>query len=107
MSEPENTALNGPVYSAFADDPDYADLLKMFVETMSEKRQTVQDAFGAGDLDGVRTQAHQLKGAGGGYGFNGLSSVAAELEEACKAGDIDRVGLALDHLIGYLDRLSV
>lgn len=107
MSDPGHTVLNGPVYSTFADDPDYADLLKMFVETMPEKRQAVEEAFGSGDLDGVRTQAHQLKGAGGGYGFDGLSSVAAELEEACKAGDIDRVGLSLDRLLGYLDRLSV
>lgn len=107
MSDPDNTVLNGPVYSTFADDPDYAELLEMFLETVPEKRQAVEGAFRSGDFDGVRTLAHQLKGAGGGYGFNGLTDVAAELEAACKANDADRIGPALDRLLEYLDRLSV
>ena len=107
MSDSGNTVLNGPIYSTFADDPDFGDLLEMFVETIPEKRQSIQEAFATGDLCGVRTQAHQLKGAGGGYGFGGLTGVAAELEDACAASDIEHVRPAFDRLLNYLDRLSV
>ena len=73
----------------------------------SEKKQLLEEAHRAGDVDQLRTHAHQLKGAGGGYGFQGLSEIAAELEDACKANDVDDVGESLDKLLGYLGRICV
>ena len=107
MYSGNNTTTETPVYSTFADDPDFEELLEMFADAIPEKRQALEESHRTGEVDQLRTQAHQLKGAGGGYGFQGLSEVAAELENACKANDVDGVGKNLDKLLGYLDRICV
>ncbi len=101
-----STQTSGPIFSDFADDPDFEDLLEMFAETVGERRVLLQQRFRAGNVDDMRVTAHQLKGAGGGYGFDGLSSVAAELEQACKENDIDRVGQSLDTVLEYMGRIQ-
>jgi len=95
-----------PVRSEFADDPDFAELLEMFLESAHEKRTEIQSAFERQEWDGIRVLAHQLKGAGGGYGFPGLTSVSGDLESACKSKDINQIGETLNSLLGYIDRLS-
>jgi len=102
-----DTQTTGPVYSDFADDPDFEELLEMFAETIEERQGQLRQQFRDGSVDEMRVTAHQLKGAGGGYGFDGLSSAAAQLEEACKENDVDRVGESLDALLGYMQRIQV
>lgn len=101
------TQTSSPVYSEFSDDPDFEELLEMFVGTIAERREVLEQQYGTGKIEEMRVTAHQLKGAGGGYGFDGLSLVAAELEQACKENDVDRVGETLDSVISYMNRVSV
>lgn len=95
----------GPVYSRHADDPDYAELLEPFALSLPEKEQDLRRAFETGELRTVQMLAHQLKGAGGGYGFEGLTTRAAALEQACKAEDRSTVAGALEELTAYLGRI--
>jgi len=104
--EPMKVHDNSPVYSDFAADPDFEELLEMFVGTIDERRGTLEKQFQNCEMDGLRVSAHQLKGAGGGYGFDGLSLIAAQLEEACKENDIDRVGETLDSILSYMNRIK-
>jgi HPt (histidine-containing phosphotransfer) domain-containing protein len=96
-----------PVRSAFADDEDFAELLRAFADTIPEKRQTALDLLRAGLVGELSRWAHQLKGAAGGYGFPGLTEVAAELEQACKAQDADRITHGVDRVLDYLKRVAV
>ncbi len=109
MHKSNPSESQGPIRSTLAGDPDFDELLEMFAESMIEKRQGLEGSFRTCQIDQVRTQAHQLKGAGGGYGFAGLTDLARELEEACKADDhdIDRIGEALDRVLGYMARICV
>lgn len=109
MQQGNPTETTGPIYSSLAGDPHFDELLEMFAESIAEKRQELDESFRSGQIDQVRAQAHQLKGVGGGYGFHGLTDVARELEEACKAddGDVDRIGEALDRVLSYMARVSV
>ncbi len=104
MSE---AAPQAPVYSEFSDDPDFEELLEMFVDTIAERKDLLQQQFSSGNLPDIRVTAHQLKGAGGGYGFNDLTTLAADLEEACKENNIDRVGQTLDVVLEYMGRIKV
>jgi histidine phosphotransfer protein HptB len=103
---PELNADARRVYSRHAADPDYSDLLAMFAASLAEKDEAFRSAFARGDLRELQILAHQTKGAGGGYGFDGLSSRAAELEQACKAGRLEAIAAALDELIAYMGRIS-
>lgn len=98
---------NQPVYSSFSDDPDFAELIEFFVDAIPERTELLRQSHQEQDADQMKTIAHQLKGAGGGYGFEELSVHAARLEQACKQNDIDSVGESLDILIGYMDRIAV
>ncbi|HET6423151.1 MAG TPA: Hpt domain-containing protein [Planctomycetaceae bacterium] len=98
-----------PLVSRFRDDLDFRELLEEFVAATPERTQAFTAAFAAGQLDEVRRQAHQLKGSGGGYGYDRLSEVAAELEHACKEPQpqIDTVAELLDRVLDHLQRVVV
>jgi HPt (histidine-containing phosphotransfer) domain-containing protein len=103
----ERLAVQNPIHSEFRDDPDFQELLEDFVKEVANRRQTLQEAFARGDFDQLKTTAHQLKGAGGGYGFSGLSEVAASLEQSCKQRDNAAIELLLGQTVEYLDRISL
>jgi HPt (histidine-containing phosphotransfer) domain-containing protein len=95
------------VYSIFASDPDYRELLEMFVEGMPAKQVELEACFRAETLEPLALKAHQIKGAGGGYGFPGLTDRAAALEAACQAHDRSAVASTLNALIEYMNLLTV
>ncbi len=96
-----------PVYSSFSDDPDFAELVEFFVDAIPERIELLRESFQKQDIEQLRTIAHQLKGAGGGYGFEELSTHAARLEQDCKQNDIDAAANSLEILIGYMGRITV
>jgi PAS domain S-box-containing protein len=73
-----------PIVSEFADDPDMAEIVEAFVEGLMDRFVCLAEAHAAGDLDLVSTNAHQLKGSGGGYGFPAVTSAAAKIEQLAK-----------------------
>lgn len=75
-----------PIYSTFGNDPDFAELVEMFIDEIPVRMQALMDAFDSGDAEQVRRLAHQLKGAGGSYGFGEMTAPAAALEQAIKSG---------------------
>ena len=83
-----------PLRSEFAGDADMTELIEYFVSELGDRTQTLADAFEAGNLAQIRSIAHQLKGAAGGYGFAAISATAAELEHALKAGEPETSALA-------------
>lgn len=97
-----------PIYSIFQDDEDFRELLGEFVSSARERRSLLEGYYAQGQIGTLRVHAHQLKGAGGGYGFEGLSVLAEELEDACKAPqpDLDEIGPLLDDVVSYLSRIQ-
>jgi|SRR4051812_2071887 HPt (histidine-containing phosphotransfer) domain-containing protein len=73
----------GPIYSALAIDPDMAELVALFVAELPSRVDAIRQAATPNDWNEVRLLAHQLKGAGGSYGFPQITAAAAELERAC------------------------
>lgn len=78
----EGVSGAGVVRSEFATDPELAPIVRMFVEEMPDRVRQLDEGWRAQRLDDVRRLSHQLKGAGGGYGFPGLSRAAGEVEAA-------------------------
>lgn len=96
-----------PVRSEYADDPDFSELIEFFVDALVERREYLRVAFDTRNFSQLRVVAHQLKGAGGGYGFSELSLLAAELEEACLLEDEVKIAQKLDLLINHTERITV
>lgn len=102
-------AENQPVIrSRFADDPEMCELVELFVEDIPAKIARLQTAMEQEDLEAVRTFAHQLKGAAGGYGFESLTPVAQRLEgTAAAATEISAARPHADEVVAYLEAIRM
>jgi CheY-like chemotaxis protein/HPt (histidine-containing phosphotransfer) domain-containing protein len=74
--------ISGPMQSTFHDDPDMIELVEEFSRALPERIAAIESAFAARDFQTLRRLAHQLKGAGSGYGFPSITSTAQEVEGA-------------------------
>ena len=75
-----------PIRSIYEDDPDMLEIVRDFAAALPERRATLMSLLDANNLEALQTVAHQLKGAGGGYGFQAITDAAARLEQAAKEG---------------------
>ena len=90
-----------PLISDFADDPDMAEIIEMFIDGLSDRIESITTAFEDRNFTTVSGIAHQLKGAAGGYGYPSLSELAFEVEHLAKQNADDaQIEEALDLLIG-------
>ena len=80
--------------SEFADDPDFTDIIAQFVVGLPDKISSMRDALDHSDFETLQRLAHQLKGAGGSYGYPALTDSAKTLEDAAKAQDHEAAALA-------------
>jgi HPt (histidine-containing phosphotransfer) domain-containing protein len=75
-----------PIRSVFEDDPDMLEIVREFAIELPERAAEIEHTLASGDPGRLQTIAHQLKGAGGGYGFQPITDSAAQLEHALKQG---------------------
>ncbi len=86
-STPSGAPPSALVVSELADDAEKGDLVERFVGGLAAKATQIEEAFAANDRETVRRVAHQLRGAGGGYGFPSITAAAARLEHCAREGD--------------------
>jgi PAS domain S-box-containing protein len=94
-----------PVVSQFADDPDLADLIERFVAGLLDKCRQMRQLLETRQFEPLRRLAHQLKGAGGGYGFPVLTERAADLEKASDRSEAEAAGKALAELSRHAEAI--
>lgn len=92
-----------PIFCEFlSDEPDMTDIVAGFVDGLPERLTAMRRALDEGELDRLATLAHQLKGAGGGFGYRMLTETAADLETTARSGvrqELDRGMAALADLV--------
>jgi HPt (histidine-containing phosphotransfer) domain-containing protein len=104
---PELTsAAKAPIHSEFASDADFREVLVAFVDAVPARCRLLAELHKAGALEELARHAHQLKGAGGGYGFPEVSGAGAELQQACRAQDAARIAQSLAQLLDVLGRVE-
>ncbi len=79
----------------------------LFLEITRAGVRSLADALRQSDYTKIRFIGHDLKGSGGGYGFDGISAIGKLIEEAAKRSDGEEVGRQIAALTGYLDRVDV
>lgn len=98
-----------PLLSEYADDPDMAELIELFVGELPERVALLTDALAQGDMDLLAGAAHQIKGAGGGYGFPALTEAGRHLETAARESrdDLETVKARVEDLIDICNRAAL
>ncbi len=76
------------IRSSYEDDPDMVEIVREFAADAVCRAEELEEHLQAGHLSSLRTLAHQLKGSGGGYGFDLITERAGDLE-ASLANDTD------------------
>jgi len=80
-----------PIRSVYEDDADMLEIVREFAAELPDRASELERCLEAADLAQLQTMAHQLKGAGGGYGFAPITERAASLEHALKEGQDETV----------------
>ena len=94
------------IHSSMATDPDYGELVEMYVDEMPDRIAALEQAFDSGDMECLRRAAHQMKGAAGSYGFDQLTPWAAAVEYTVRGGEPeDHIQKTLRDLIDICRRV--
>lgn len=81
--------------------------IPLFLETTREDLQALSRSLDDRDYSKIRFIGHDLKGTGGGYGFDAISVIGKAIEEAAKMSDGDEILRQIAVLKDYLDRVDV
>lgn len=88
-------------------DPDLEDLVPGYIEHREADAKAIAEALEAGDLAAVQFIGHSMKGSGSGYGFDGLTDIGLELENAGRDADEAAAAAALHRLTAYLRNMEI
>jgi HPt (histidine-containing phosphotransfer) domain-containing protein len=73
-----------PLHSSYAADPDMREIVREFALELPGRADALENLLAAAAWKDLSVLAHQLKGAGGGYGFAPVSELAGGLEQALR-----------------------
>ncbi|NIP99372.1 MAG: Hpt domain-containing protein [Nitrospinaceae bacterium] len=88
-------------------DPDLKELIPGYLENRKQEIAVYQQALEHGDYDSIAVLGHSMKGSGGGYGFNHLSVLGKEIEQAAKHKNDDSIRRSIAALSDYLNKIEV
>jgi len=87
--------------------PLVADLIPEFLLNRREDVAAMLDALNTGDFEIVARLGHDMKGAGGSWGFQTITDIGGALELAANGADTDISLKWVRELTSYLDRVEV
>ncbi len=88
-------------------DRDLQDLIPGYLENRGKDLLVYQQALDKGDFDSIVVLGHSMKGSGGGYGLNNLTSIGRAIEKAAKNRDKESVRQSIINLADFLKNLEV
>lgn len=88
-------------------DEDLEELVPQYLENRREDLEMMQAAIATGDYETVRSLGHQMKGSGGGYGFDVITEIGISLEVAAKLNDLENIRKWLSELAELLETVEV
>ena len=87
--------------------PKLADVIPGFLRNRRQDVVTLLDALDRGDYETVERLGHGMRGAGGSWGFDGITDIGAALEQAAGSADADASRKWVGELSRYLDRVEI
>lgn len=88
-------------------DIDLKELVPTYLERVESHAEKMLEHLENGDFESIRSLGHNLKGSGGGYGFDRISEIGLGLEMAAKSSEVDEIKKFIGELKEYLQRIEV
>lgn len=106
MFSPEVATANECYISTLSEDEDLAEIVRQFVDELPGRVTQLLNCLEDHQWSELARFAHQLKGAGGSYGFPQLTPVAARVEALAKQYTNDMtIRSAIDDLVGVVHKI--
>jgi signal transduction histidine kinase/DNA-binding response OmpR family regulator len=107
LTETSVASAGEPLRSLFGSDAKANKLLEKFVGRLPERVASLLALMQEQDLTGLRQALHQIKGAGGGYGFPLISELAGKAEKRLKDDDaFSDIQIEVEALIAVVRRVQ-
>ncbi|OQX56274.1 MAG: Hpt domain-containing protein [Candidatus Cloacimonas sp. 4484_209] len=88
-------------------DPDIADLIPGFLKNREEDITQITKCLDKNDFETIERLGHSMKGAGAGYGFDGITEIGLTIEKAAKQKDVTAIKKSLKELETYLKQVVI
>jgi HPt (histidine-containing phosphotransfer) domain-containing protein len=88
-------------------DPGLEEIVPGFLENRQRDVQTLETASQQNNLAQILMISHRMKGDGGGYGFDAISTIGAALEQAAAREDWSAIQRHTAELTDFLARVTV
>jgi HPt (histidine-containing phosphotransfer) domain-containing protein len=83
-------------------DRDIEEIVPLFLECRRSDLLKIRQSLQIGDYETIRKLGHNIKGAGGGFGFDAVSEFGARIEAAAERQNGEIVGKYAEELASYL-----
>ena len=84
------------------DDDEWAEMQEMYINHTSKELKNIKENLDSAAFDSLRTFGHNIKGSGGMYGFNEITSRGAAIESAAMNENLEDIKSHLDALEVFL-----
>ena len=88
-------------------DPDISDLIPGYLENRVRDGGEFRAWLERGEFEKIKALAHKIRGSAKGYGFEGLTVIAARLEELAGKKDLEQIRAELLKYNEYLDSIEL
>jgi len=88
-------------------DADLEDLIPGFLENRQQDAVNIMEALQEDDYEKIRFLGHNMKGAGGGYGFDGISDIGWRIEKAAHRREAEVIKEQVKMLQDYLAKVEI
>ena len=94
------------IASDYADDADMREVIEEFVARLPIQVAGIRRMLDEKNLEELRRAVHQMKGAGGGYGFAQITTYAARAEQVVKdGGSLEKIAGQVEELVQLVRRV--
>ena len=84
------------------DDDEWAVMQEMYINHTFKELKNIKENLDSAAFDSLRTFGHNIKGSGGMYGFNEITSKGAAIESAAMNENLEDIKSHLDALEVFL-----
>ena len=88
-------------------DIDLEDLVPGFLENQRRAAEKILDLVESDDYESIQRMGHSMKGSGGSYGFDEITSIGSYLELAAQDQNPAEIGIQTEALLRYLNCVEV
>jgi len=91
--------------SLLHDEPDLIDLIGKFIKRLPDMREAINKAHSQNDEAELSGLIHQMKGVGGGYGYQVLTDLCIKIEDAIKSKQPESLNVLIKEFNDMADQI--